>query len=141
MIFSVAKYIPKELYGFLEGNGQRVFFHLSEFDSQGGPPPIVGEPVEVGYIEALSNQSPRARSVTRINETMQLVGNVTRFDHHVGYGFVTVDGEQYFLHRSEFLDGAIPLVGAEVEFYVSGSINGSKRPRACHARLLKQGIR
>lgn len=141
MTFTVAKYIPKDLFGFLEGEGQRIFFHLSEFDPKGGPPPIAGEPVSVGRIEIIGLKSPRARSVERLIETRRLSGTVTRFDHHIGYGFATVNGEQYYLHRSEFADGALPLIGAAVEFYVSGPATGEKRPRACHARLLGRGTR
>lgn len=141
MSFTVAKYIPKDLYGFLEGRGQRVFFHLSEFNPMGGPPPIVGEPVEVGHIEDSGATSPRARSVTRISPMRKLVGKVVRFDPNVGYGFVQVDEAQYFLHRSEFQDGSLPLVGSTVEFYVAGSVDGPRRPRACHARLLSRGTR
>jgi cold shock CspA family protein len=137
MVLTVSKYIPKELYGFLEGAGQRVFFHLSEFDPLGGPPPIIGEQVEVGQIELVESKSYRARSVRRVLRTEHLTGTVTRFDHRVGYGFVTVGREQFFLHRSDLLDGSLPLVGAVVEFYVAGSIRPSARPRACHARLLR----
>jgi len=139
MIFTVAKYIPRELYGFLEGEGQRVFFHLSEFDPIGGPPPIAGESVEVGLIEAIGDKNFRAKSVVRMLKPERLVGVVTRFDHKVGYGFVTVGKAQYFLHRSEFLDGSLPLIKAEVEFYVAGSTGTAVRPRACHANLLTRG--
>lgn len=144
MLFNVSKYIPKDLYGFLEDdNGQRVFFHLSEFNPMGGPPPIVGEPVEVEDIEEIEGKNSCAHSVTRTIEVTSLIGKVTRFDHRAGYGFVLVESVYYFLHRSEFLDGALPLVGAKVEFFaLSKHVKSgpNKPPRACHARILSQGV-
>jgi cold shock CspA family protein len=145
-IFTVSKYIPNDLYGFLEGQDedgvqQRVFFHSSEFDPMGGPPPIVGERVTVGSIEPVEGKNSRAVSVTRCSDVKTLVGKVSRFNHQVGYGFVTVDGNEYFLHRSELQDGALPLIGAMVEFSVAGSVGTSKSPRACHASILSQGTK
>ena len=43
----VRKYIPSGSYGFLVTPMGDVFFHLWVFDALGGPPPIVGEEVEV----------------------------------------------------------------------------------------------
>lgn len=140
MLFFVSKYIPKDLYGFLEDdNGHRVFFHMSEFNTMGGPPPIVGEPVEVERLEEIPGKNSCAYSVLRTIEIAPLIGTVTRFDHRAGYGFVLVDKVYYFLHRSEFIDGALPVVGATVEFFALLISAKDKPPRACHARILAQG--
>lgn len=139
MNFTVAKYVPEGMYGFLEGGGKRAFFHLSEFDPRGGPPPIIGEDVEVSSLDEQPDKSPRARGVVRTHPPTKLVGEVTRFDYNVGYGFVSVDGHQYFLHRSELANGALPLIGMVVEFYVGRSLSEEKRPRACHVRILDRG--
>jgi cold shock CspA family protein len=143
MLFHVSKYLPVGLYGFLEAGPQRAFFHLSEFDPKGGPPPIIGEPVEVVRLEPNGDKSPRAKGVVRLHEPVLLVGSVTRFDHTVGYGFVSSKGEQYYLHRSEFPDGSLPLKGDSLEFFVAASppVEGepTKRPRACYVKILERG--
>ncbi len=144
MGFLVAKYIPGGLYGFVvsEGAGdpQRVFFHLTVFDPQGGPPPIVGEAVSVEVSELSSTDRPKARLVTRVECAVLMVGNVTRFDHNVGYGFVADDsGAVYYLHRSEMPNGEMPLVGMRVGFYaVRISLLGANKPRACHVSILER---
>ena len=141
MHFTVSKYIPNDLYGFLEGEGQRVFFHLKDFSPNGGPPPISGELVTVGAIETVEGKNSRAVSVVRCSEALTLIGKVARFNLQAGYGFITVDEKEYFLHRSDLQDTDLPLVGATVQFSVAGSIETSKAPRACYAKILHQGIK
>lgn len=140
MLFTVSKYIPEGLYGFLESEeGVRAFFHLSEFNpGLGGPPPIVGEVVEVGGLEE-GGKSLRARGVSRLCKPEILSGTVIRFDPNVGYGFVSVEGsQQFFLHRSEFATNALPRVGMRVSFYAAKPVTG-KVPRACYASILDRG--
>lgn len=136
MLFKVTKYLPEGLYGFVENStGERAFFHLSEFNPMGGPPPIVGESVEVGQVES-GSRSPRARGVVRTVQPQLLSGEVVRFDPNVGYGFLTVGADRYFLHRSEVADGVLPRVGMKVQFYASPDTGTGKVPRAVYAQIV-----
>jgi cold shock CspA family protein len=151
----VHKYIPERLYGFLVGVEGEVFFHLGAFDpgttatsptrcstcpSEGcvwiqmPAPPILGERVEV-EVDLASGQgkAPRALRVTRLVDPTPVHGIVDTFDHVRGYGFVKDKrGISYHLHKSEVLDGKIPLTGQQVSFY-AGVRQG--KPRACHVRV------
>ena len=140
MLFSVTKYIPEGLYGFLEdGEGRRAFFHLSEFDpGVGGPPPIIGEPVEVGRLDPNGDKSLRARGVVRLRSPEALVGKVSRFDPNTGYGFAVVEGKQFYLHRSEFAQGELPRIGMKVSFF-AGDPKTGQVPRACYATVVDRG--
>lgn len=138
MLFSVSKYIPEGMYGFLtSASGERVFFHLSEFDSRGGPPPLIGEGVEVERLEPNGeNKNPRARCVVRLLTPEVFTGEVIRFDPNVGYGFVKVGGRQFFLHRSELQSGELPRVGMLVSFYAGPETGVGKVSRACHVQIV-----
>lgn len=138
----VVKYIPGGLYGFAQRRGHeedpRVFFHLTVFDPQGGPPPIVGEEVEVEVDPHSPPDRPKALSATRTYLPPERVGTVARFDHNVGYGFVTDErGELFFLHRSEMPNGQMPAMGMKVSFYAGEPLGGNK-PRACHVTILER---
>jgi cold shock CspA family protein len=136
----VVKYIPGGLYGFAqsEEGDERVFFHLTVFDPQGGPPPIVGEEVEVEIDPRSPPDRPKAHYVSRINPPLLRTGVVTRFDHNVGYGFVSDEhGEQFFLHRSEMPNGTLPSMDMRVSFY-AGRALGTSKPRACHVSVLER---
>lgn len=136
----VVKYIPGGLYGFAQSGEEdtRVFFHLTAFDPRGGPPPIVGEEVEVEVDQNSPPDRLRAIRATRVTLPTSLNGDVSRFDHNVGYGFVTTEsGEQYFLHRSEMPNGEMPTMGMRVSFYAGGAF-GKNKPRACHVTVLER---
>lgn len=138
----VALYSPDRMYGFAEGEGQRVFFHVESFvfgQWQGvdqPPPPIIGEEVMVEHGEATHpDKAPRATKVERVNPPLFLRGVVESFNPDKGWGFAKgSDGDSYFLHRSEVLENKIPLPGQEVSFY-RGFKKG--RPRACYVRCGK----
>jgi len=131
---TVDKYFPEELYGFVTNGARRLFFHIKDFDA--GPytgespvPPVSGEDVDVeaGY------SSETADSVQRLLDPPEIRGSVDWFDATKGYGFIQgVDGLSYYLHRSEVLDGRLPLPGLGVRFYTS-----SKR-RACFVQVEKR---
>lgn len=141
MLFKVSKYLPEGLYGFLENSaGERPFFHLSEFNPLGGPPPIVGESVDVGQVET-GERSPRARGVVRIVVPQQRIGEVVRFDPNVGYGFVTVEGKRYYLHRSEIASGELPRIGMKVQFFAGPESDAGKVPRAVYAQIIDRTSR
>lgn len=136
----VVKYIPGGLYGFAQdadGN-ERVFFHLTVFDPLGGPPPVVGEEVEVELDPFSPPDRPKAARVARLGIPALRTGVVARFDHNVGYGFVSDEqGAQFFLHRSEMPNGMLPSMGMKVSFYAGRAI-GSSKPRACHVTVLER---
>ena len=133
----VEKYIPKELYGFLspsDGSKERLFFHLSAFDpgsyvGESPIPPIVGEEVEVTFTNEKVSQCNRIATPSSIH------GFVTWFSEQKGFGFAEDDnGERYYLHRSEILDGRLPLKDRLISFYVA--TQAQKPPfRACYVTV------
>jgi len=138
----VALYAPDRLYGFCEGDGKRVFFHLEAFVTgrwpglQESPPPILGEEVEVEFDpakESDNGRAPRAKRVVRVKPPIFIKGVVDSFSPDTGWGFAKGhDGISYYLHRSEVLNGRLPFPGQEVGFF-SGFKKG--RPRACHVHV------
>lgn len=153
----VIKYIPTKLYGFCRGDsGFEVFFHLAVFQPGGevvavkcrnctgpprcsvgteGPPPILGEPVEVQAQQGDGSRAPRATSVARVITPRMITGIVESFDSQRRYGFIRGSDEiSYHLHESEVLDGRLPLAGRQVVFF-PGIREG--RPRACHIRVCR----
>lgn len=137
MLMRVVKYAPHKLYGFAESDdGHRVFFHVQVFQpGPTGPPPIIGELVQVTAPDATegSAQSPRASRVVRIGSAVKLAGVVEDFNSNKGWGFIRDQkGKSYYLHRSEVLGGKLPLQGRRVAFY-EGTARG--RPRACYVEV------
>ena len=136
---TVVKYIPDRMYGFVADTetGRELYFHLGDFDPKAGQdlpvPPVVGEQVRVlGETLAIGGRPPRAMRVERMAPVVPLTGTVDTFNPVKGYGFVTVGGTNYHLHRSEITDGHAPTKGATVQFY-AGERQG--KPRACHATV------
>jgi cold shock CspA family protein len=141
----VELYSPERMYGFAELGDERVFFHLESFMAgvwpgiEEPPAPIVGEEVSVEYTPnppgTDPNRAPRARGVERVHPPKFLRGVVESFNGEKGWGFARgSDGVSYFLHRSEVLEGRLPLRGQEVTFY-AGFKKG--RPRACYVLVGK----
>jgi len=137
----VLKYVPKQLFGFVVGPEEiQVFFHIRAFkwgSFPTFPPPLIGEEVEVEYDPDDSSEgtsrAPKARTVTRLQEPVASLGVVEEFSEKRGYGFIaTDDGRTHYLHRSEMVDGSLPMTGMAVEFF-EGFRQG--RPRACFVKL------
>jgi len=77
--------------------------------------------------------SPRALKVVRVNPPQSLLGVVERFDAFRGYGFIKGEDDLvYHLHRSEIVDGHIPVAEQEVRFFSGTRQN---RPRACYVKI------
>lgn len=136
LFMKVRKYIHERHYGFLSDNqGREVFFHASVFDGgqkEGSPPPVAGEEVLVSVdLEGTSAEvAARASRVRRLAEPPLLEGVVSSFNSDRGFGFIEGEDEiTYYLHRSEVLDGRLPLSGAKVHFRVSQQ---KHRARACY---------
>lgn len=137
-------YTPSKLYGFAknDSSGGEVFFHLETFwpgrveEGREPPPPVQGEEVSVEYDpqSGQENRPPRARRVERLHPPVLVEGVVERFEEKDGWGFIRGDdGVSYHLHRSEVLDGRLPLASSRVSFY-AGARKG--RPRACYVTVL-----
>lgn len=135
----VRKYVPNGTYGFLTGTQGEIFFHLWVFDALGGPPPIVGEEVDVEVHDDVSAGGlPRAHTVGRIHVPVPKTGTVTKFDPNRGYGFVTDSlGSTFYLHKSDIAGPVSPTPGSSVKFYVGTQASDGHRPRACHVTLTK----
>lgn len=137
MKLRVEKYFPDRLYGFIrDDQGDEVFFHVGAFDPSqwDQPPPIAGEWVEaeVGERES-ANKAPRASSVKRLDEPRFLTGTVESFNPDRGWGFAKgSDDTSYYLHRSEVVDGKLPMKGMSVTFYAGFK---KDRPRACYVTV------
>lgn len=158
----VLKYIPEKLYGFAQDprTERQAFFHLGVFRpgvlTRPGepplcrqrlcawptvaPPPILGEPVGVVLDpngEDQENRAPRATLVERLTSPTPISGIVETFDAVRGFGFVGgSDGTTYHLHKSEVLDGRMPLPAQSVVFFAGIR---QDRPRACHVRVCTHG--
>jgi len=138
---AICKYIPQKLYGFaLSKSGQEVFFHLGAFQPgdygfDPPPPPILGERVLVTFTETTTGKSTlRANRVVRTQRPLPLKGTIESFDPTRGYGFIRGDdGIAYHLHRSEVMNGRLPLANQKVQFYAG---TRQERPRACHVKVL-----
>lgn len=137
MLAHVRKYVPNGTYGFLKTPTGEVFFHLWVFDALGGPPPIVGEAVEVEVRGDKPEQGlPRADRVVRVIAPEMKTGTITKFDQIRGYGFVTdTEGSTYYLHKSDMVGLSTPLPGVSVKFFVGSYSDEGHRPRACHVTL------
>ena len=126
----IKMYNPEGLYGFLSNpEGSDLHFHLSSFDpgSYSGDfpiPPIVGETVEVVV------ENNKVVQCNRITTPSVREGVVKWFDSDKGYGFIEFESKQIFLHRSEVLEGRLPLKGRRVSFYMADGEN--KSDRACY---------
>lgn len=131
---TIQMYTPKGLYGFLSNpDGEDLYFHLSAFDpgsyvGDAPVPPIIGEQVEAVV------ENGKVIQCNRLDTPELKTGVVDWFDSDKGYGFIAHDGAQIFLHRSEVLEGRLPLKGRRVSFYVSDKTN--KQKRACYVSVL-----
>ena len=149
----VLKYIPGRMFGFLsETGGPQVFFHLRAFRPgnatkpsphlspqlqdwlSNAPPPIIGEEVEVTLENDPDHpENTRASRVDRVNPAVALAGKVETFDVTRGYGFIHGDdGRTYYLHRSEVVEGRIPIAKQRVMFYTA---ERKDKARACHIKI------
>lgn len=128
---------PSGLFGFCsDPEGEEAFFHAQDFHrvGQGEPPPILGEPVEVGPLSEGEGKRPRVSLVRRINVPIALEGSLRSFDANRGWGFIQLpDGKNVFLHMSDRAVEWMPIIGSKIQFYL-GSKNG--KSRACWARPL-----
>jgi cold shock CspA family protein len=132
-VLSVAKYFPERMYGFLRSlDGSDVYFHLGDFEG-GSPPPIIGERVEAHFNAPESDKAPKAQTVKRLDDPRSVKGVVDTFNADKGWGFVKGDdGQDYYLHRSEVLDGMLPMPGRRVTFFAGYK---NERPRACYVGI------
>lgn len=132
----VRRYIADRKYGFLvpleEGIVEDVFFHLSVFDPRGGPPPISNEMVTYDRPSDGTKATSVVRDIVPAHET----GKIRSYDPVKGYGFITSEAGQRYLHKSEVIGGLIPAVGALVHYYITDNGTEGKSARACYVSIL-----
>lgn len=134
---TIQMYTPKGLYGFLANpDGEDLYFHLSVFDpgayiGEYPVPPIVGERVEAIV------EGEKVLQCNRLNTPTEQFGVVKWFDADKGYGFVQREDKEIFLHRSEVLNGRLPIKGRRVSFYMSENAEAPST-RACHVSVLEE---
>tara|TARA_B100000282_G_C31643063_1_gene449451 strand:- start:128 stop:538 length:411 start_codon:yes stop_codon:yes gene_type:complete len=117
-------------YGFCSNPELKVFFRVEDFlkhDIQ-DPQPILGEKVIVSSIKH-SNSTPKAFKVERVDKPIKLKAKVTSFDSNKGWGFAKSEKEVFFIHKSDFVQPFIPIIGSSVYFY-PGIKKGKNR--ACY---------
>jgi cold shock CspA family protein len=137
----ITLFIPDKFYGFgkVPDTEEQFFFHLGDFrwiPGQSSPPPVVGEWVQVEYDDTQPKRgsAPKASRVERLQQPLQVQGDVEQFDVGRGYGFIKgKDGKSYYLHRSDMDDPSIPVKGDRVRYFA-----GFKRgkPRACYCQIM-----
>lgn len=117
-------------YGFCSNYEQKVFFRVEDFLKHDieDPQPILGEKVKVSSIK-FSSSTPKAFKVERINKPKKLKAQVTSFDSNKGWGFAKSEKEVFFIHKSDFVQPFIPIIGSSVYFY-PGTKKGKNR--ACY---------
>lgn len=108
----------------------RVFFRVEDFHKLqvNEPQPILGEKVLVSQIKEVG-KNPKSFHVQRKNPPLLETGKVQSFDSQKGWGFADGYTGKYFIHKSDFIDPFIPIIGGYVSYYI-GSKNGKKR--ACY---------
>lgn len=115
-------------YGFCSGEHyDKVFFRVEDFHKQHSsePQPILGEKVLVTKIKEVGN-SPKSFCVQRIITPIQVDAVVQSFDSIKGWGFANCYLGTYFIHKSDFLESFIPVIGSTVNFY-AGKKKGKNR--------------
>lgn len=126
-------------YGFCQSErdpGEEVFFHAQDFHrlQAGGPPPILGERVQLGEIQVGEGRRPRTNRVLRVEPPQLVTGSIHSFDSNKGWGFVSWKKGQAFLHMSDRAEDWMPVIGSPITFYVGYK---SGRVRACWARPIR----
>lgn len=119
MIGRVLLFSRERHFGFCVSGEDEIYFHAQNFHriTPGGPPPILGERVEI-----------QAKRVSRIEPPILLEGVVHSFDSRKGWGFIKREEETFFLHKSDLLEGWLPVIGGRVQFYAGEKLG---KPRAC----------
>jgi len=116
-------------YGFCTDGYIQVFFRVEDFVKlhPSEPQPILGESVQVTL--SFQGDNTRATSLKRLKSPQPITGTVTSFDSNKGWGFVSNALGTYFLHKSDFVNSFVPIIGNTVSFY-----SGRKKDklRACY---------
>lgn len=72
-----------------------------------------------------------------------MVGTITMYNSQRGFGFITTpQGQQYFMHVSNFLKGNdrdVPTLGGQVRFDVGEPIALGKKSQAIHIQYIHKG--
>lgn len=120
-------------YGFcLSSMLGRVFFRVEDFQKSDPkePQPVLGEKVLVGQIK-MSDKNPKSFLVKRLQTPLLLTGKVKSFDSVKGWGFAESYTGLYFIHKSDFLESFVPVIGSEIQYY-AGKKQGKNR--ACYIK-------
>lgn len=115
-------------YGFCTDGYLQVFFRVEDFTKNHPqePQPILGEIVNV---ELIVEPQPKAKRVVRTQTPQLLTGTVLSFDSAKGWGFAHNHLGNFFIHKSDFLESFVPIIGNTVSFYSGKKKN---KLRACY---------
>lgn len=115
-------------YGFCSGGGyEKIFFRVEDFHKQHptDPQPILGEKVHVSKIVE-SGKTPKSFDVKRVQDPLFVEAKVQSFDTIKGWGFASCYLGTYFIHKSDFVESFVPVIGSTLYFY-TGKKNDKNR--------------
>lgn len=146
-------FVHNKGYGFIIYEGQDVFLHQK--DSTDGGVPVVGDVVNFDIEESPNKPgSYKASNVTGCTGapaeekgkgcgkgkgavgTGACTGQVKSFAEVKAWGFVTVEGEDVFIHMNEVKDGGVPKAGDFIQFDVE---ENPQKPGTMRAKNITGG--
>lgn len=102
---TVKSFVWGKGWGFITCNGEDVFFHVSDFRRG-----IPEEGSTVTFVEGDNPANPGKRVAQAIQGTAcpgSVQGTVKSFAGSTGYGFITVDGQDVFVHQRDVKVGGL----------------------------------
>eukprot|EP00931_Biecheleriopsis_adriatica_P121014 TRINITY_DN960_c0_g1_i5.p1 TRINITY_DN960_c0_g1~~TRINITY_DN960_c0_g1_i5.p1 ORF type:complete len:174 (-),score=52.14 TRINITY_DN960_c0_g1_i5:212-733(-) len=106
-------YNPAKGFGFIQCNGQDIFFHKNDIS---GKPPKEGDVLTFDH--QASTKKPgqmEAKNVTGGTLGGSTQGTVKWYNEGKGYGFIEIGDQSYFMHYSD-ITGGTPKEGDSVWF-------------------------
>ena len=135
---TVKSYRTRNGCGFIHGDGEDIFVHVSNIMLNEGQPADILVPGELVEFEIFEGRRGKAaQRVRRLSPPVlqERIGNVKRTFERKGFGFIESGGGDVFFHYADVLFDHIVL-GVEVRYLVT-QVNG--RSRAFRVRRNRHG--